>query len=436
MHIKLKAFSSSVFLGTMTWLVAALFLLYVFFLKTFLGTLARQMIPDLNLNPETFSFLGVGYYLAYGLMQIPVGIFVDRYGVKKILTFAISVCALSSILFASVHQFYSAFLCRLLMGFGSSFALVCILVIALTGFPHRLFGFFSGISQFIGTMGSLLSGGPLILFIARFHINWRTAIFEIGILGIVLAVVALCMVREKSRIQGKKTLIMLKRPHSLQLTLKQLISNKQAWYIAVYSASIYLPMALLGALWGVNYLEARGLAQNTAANIISAGWLGYALGCPFWGAVSDLIRRRKFPLVLCGAVSLIITLCIVYVSLHSAWSYSVLFFTLGVSSSGQNIGFATISEHVSSKARTTALGLNNGLMILFAAGFPVISSYFIHRASVMRPETGLLDAGNYLTGFLVMPVLALAATITALFFIKETYCRSQKTTVILDRNSG
>ncbi|WP_230579112.1 hypothetical protein [Coxiella burnetii] len=43
------------FLGLIIWLIAALFFLYEFFLRTFIGTVAHQIIPDLHLTPESFA---------------------------------------------------------------------------------------------------------------------------------------------------------------------------------------------------------------------------------------------------------------------------------------------------------------------------------------------------------------------------------------------
>ncbi|WP_235206122.1 MFS transporter [Coxiella burnetii] len=159
------------FLGLIIWLIAALFFLYEFFLRTFIGTVAHQIIPDLHLTPESFALIGSAYYIAYAIMQIPVGVLADKFGVKLIMIFAVLVCAVATWLFAQSTGFGFAFFSRFLMGFGSSFAFICLLVIAVTWFPRRYFGFFAGTSQFIGTMGPLLAGGPLVFFSQR-----RTAI--------------------------------------------------------------------------------------------------------------------------------------------------------------------------------------------------------------------------------------------------------------------
>jgi MFS family permease len=421
-------------LGVIIWLIAAVFFLYEFFLRTFIGTLAHQIIQDLNLNPETFTLLGAAYYLMYGLMQVPVGIVTDRFGIKKVLTFAIVTCTISAFLFASSTHFTSAFISRILMGFGSSFAFVCLLVITLTWFPHRYFGVLIGLAQFIGTMGPLLAGGPFIFFVMQLNGNWRLAIMIIGIVGLSLTVLSLIFVKNKAHL-NKRSLIILKRDGPISNVLKRLVRNKQVWYISLYSACIYFPMALLGALWGTNYLQTRGLSQHIAADIISIGWLGYAIGCPVLGALSDFMRRRKFALIFPALLATIVTPLITYVTFKFNFAYGFLFFMLGLAAAGQSVGFAIIAEHVSLKARATALGLNNSMILLFSTVFPLVASYFIHHtATTNQLPQQVLAPSNFFIGFSIMPILCCIASILSIFFIKETYCRPQKTTVVLEHN--
>lgn len=415
-------------LGLIIWMLAALFFLYEFFLRTFVGSVAHQIIPDLKLNAETFSILGSAYYLAYGIMQIPVGILADKFGVKRIMIFASLVCAGATYLFAHASGFYIAIVGRLLMGFGSSFAFVCLLVIAVTWFPRKMFGFFAGASQFIGTMGPLLAGGPLIALMAAQHSSWRTALTEISIFGIVLALLILFIVRKKPR-GGQATMIFLRSEESMKIRLGRLMRNRQAWWIALYSATNYVSLALLGAIWGTEYLQTRGLSQAHAAGMISLAWLGYAIGCPALGALSDIIKRRKPMLSLCAILGLCVTSLIVFLPLHQLFLYALLFFMLGIAASGQNIGFATITEHVNMATRATALGLNNGAIVLLSALLPPIVSYFINDSAHHQM---MLTADNFIVGLSVMPILYGLALLNSLFMIKETFCKPQKQAIILE----
>lgn len=415
--------------GLIIWWLAATFFLYEFFLRTFIGSVAYQIIPDLKLNAETFAIIGSAYYVAYGIMQIPVGILADKFGVKRIMIFATLVCAGATFLFANASEFTSALISRLLMGFGSSFAFVCLLVIAITWFPRRFFGFFAGASQFIGTMGPLLAGGPFITLIANTHESWRTALNEIAGFGIVLSILIFIIVKNKPR-GSKQTLIFLKQKESLKIRLFKLIKNKQAWIVALYSATVYVSIALLGAIWGTEYLQSQGLSQEKSADIISLAWLGYAIGCPFLGALSDIVKRRKPTLVFCALLGLIATAGITYLRLqNNLWIYGLLFFNLGIAASGQNLGFATITEHVDLSTRATALGLNNGVITLFSAFIPPLASYFINVSAEANMQN--LKPENFIIGFSIMPILYLISLVISLLFLKETYCKPQKEMIIL-----
>lgn len=412
------------FLGFIIWFIAALFFLYEYFLRTFIGSLAQQVLPDLHLNAETFSILGSAYYLAYGIMQIPVGILADKFGVKKILIFATLVCAAACFIFSRATGFPSALVGRILMGFGSSFAFISLLVIAITWFPRKYFGFFAGFSQFFGTMGPLLAGGPLIAFITSQHLSWRTAMFYIAIIGIVLSVLVLLIVRSKAR-DGEHVLVFLSTHEPFFAKIKRLFQNKQAWLIALYSATNYVSLSLMGAIWGTEYLETKGLTQTHAADVISFAWLGFALACPALGAISDSIKRRKPILILTSVVGLGATALIVYGPFHHSFLiYSLLFIGLGIAASGQNIGFATISEQVPQDTRASALGLNNGLLMLTASVIPPLASYFIELSAKNHPQH--LQTSDFTVGLSIMPILYSIAIILSLFFIKETFCKPQK----------
>ncbi len=417
------------FLGLMIWSIAALFFLYEFFLRTFVGSVAHQIIPDLHLNAETFALIGSAYYIAYGLMQVPVGILVDKFGVKLVMLFATVVCAGATFLFARSTGLYSALFSRLLMGFGSSFAFVCLLVIAATWFPRKNFGFFAGLSQFIGTMGPLLAGGPLVLLIAAEHGHWRLPLIEIGSFGVVLFLLVLFIVKNKPR-GGEQSLIYLQQPGPLSQRLLVLVKNRQAWFVALYSATVYISIALMGAYWGTDYLEVRGLSQTAAASMISLAWLGYAVGCPVLGALSDLAKRRKPTLVFCAVLGVLATSGITYLSVGKMhWIYAVLFFCLGLAASGQNVGFATIAEHVDLQTKATALGLNNGAITLSGAFIPPLASYFIYLSA--SGQTAHLKPENFIVAFSVMPLLCAISAMVALFLIKETYCKPQKEPILL-----
>lgn len=416
-------------IGVFIWAIAAIFFLYEFFLRTFVGSIAHQLIHDLHLNIEQFTLMGSAYYLAYGLMQIPVGVLADKFGVKKIMIFATLTCALATFLFSHSHTFTEALVGRFFMGFGSSFAFVCLLVIASNWFPKRFFGFFAGASQLIGTMGPVLAGGPLISWLIDSHIDWRLALSSIGAFGVMLAFLTFFFVKNKP--QGEQgTLLFLSKNESILLRLQRLFRTKQAWIVAVYSASVYVSIAVMAAVWGTDYLQAVGLPQKSAAYMISIAWIAYAIGCPGFGFLSDLTKRRKPFLILCATLGLASMSLILYGHFTSKAVYEVLFFMLGLAATGQNIGFAAIAEHTSPDTKASALGLNNGLITLSGAILPLAVSYLISLSSGSSSAQHL-PLHSFVFGLSLLPVAYLISLIASIFLFKETYCKPQKGLILL-----
>ncbi len=420
-------------LGLAVWLLASIFFLYEFFLRTFVGTVANEIMASLKINAETFALVGSGYYISYGLMQIPVGLLADRFGVKRNLLFATLVCAVATFFFAYSYHFYSAFISRLFMGFGSSFAFVCLLAVALNWFPRKNFAFFVGASQFIGTAGPLLAGGPLEMIVQHYQGHWRLVLALIGSFGILLFLLILIIVRDKPKAASERELLLLERKITIWQQIKLLVSNSQAWFIGSYSMFVYVSVALLGAIWGTDYLEARGMPVTVAAYVISTVWVGYAIGCPLLGWISDRIKRRKPLLYGSALLGLVMINFILFMPGDNPWLFGVLFFLLGIAATGQSVGFAAMSDHVERNIQATAMGLNNGFITMGGAFLPPLVSLMIHTRD-SHNHLHLVQS-QFTHAFIALPFLYLIGFIIATVFIRESFCRPQKEAVVVQRSS-
>lgn len=415
-------------IGTIIWLVGAVFFMYEFFLRTFVGTLGHQIIPALHLSPTSFAEIGAAYYVSYAILQVPVGILLDRFGIKLVMTLAVLLCGSSTFLFAHAQGFWLAFLARIFMGFGSSFAFIALLMIVATWFPRKNFALMAGVSQFVGTMGPMLGGGPLVAVMHNLHSSWRVTLSAIAGFGILLGVIIFLVVKTKPRVAND--VIWLSPSKSIWKEVKALLANKQAWLIAGYSVGVYVSIELLGAVWGTEYLQVRGLSQGLAASMVSTAWLGYAIGCPLVGAISDYMHRRKPILILCALIGVLSSVLIVYLPVINPVVYFIAFFCLGVAASGQNIGFATIAEQVDESTKAAALGLNNGSMILSAAIVPMIVGEIISVLS--GGHTAHMQPHVFVVALSVMPIMMLSAVVVSVFFLNETYCKPQKSILVLE----
>lgn len=150
-------------------------------------------------------------------------------------------------------------------------------------------------------------------------------------------------------------------------------------------------------------------------------WIGYAIGSPIIGKLSDSMKRRKPFLTFCATIGLASSLLFLFTKGQQEYYLSILFFLIGFAGSGNNIAFAMMSENATKNLRATALGMNNTAIMGFAAIIPpFVTSIIQHFA-----HEGELNAYAFEKGFVVIPICFVIAIVVSLFGLRETFCREQ-----------
>jgi hypothetical protein len=81
--------------------------------------------------------------------------------------------------------------------------------------------------------------------------------------------------------------------------LSQVARNPQSWIVGTFSAALTANMSGFAVLWAVPYMMwAHKLEMPVAAASVSLIMVGWAVGSPILGWLSDHIRRRKPPMLL------------------------------------------------------------------------------------------------------------------------------------------
>lgn len=406
--------------GLFVWAICALFFTYEFSLRTMLGTFQHPIMYDLSLSPFSFSVLSTtSFLLTYGVMQLPAGFIVDKYGLKKTLAFAISICIISSIAFSFSYQFSTAVMARMIMGVGASFGFICLLIAVYDWMPKKFYGLFIGLSQFIGTMGPMLAAGPLNSLALNAKIDWRSILLSFGFLGGILLVLVVLYVRNNDDNIGVFRVI--KKPDPIKKNLLRVLGQSQVWLIALYSALVYFTIEYLSENEGKAFLELNGFSSQYSSYMITMGWLGYAISCPLLGALSDIFKRRKMVMIIAALFSLISIVFIVYLPI-SKTIVACAFFLLGFGAGGQSVAFAIMAEQCSKTYLAVGLSFNNTMItVLSSINAPVIGWLLNYNNS-----TGALSLADYSFAFSFVIGLIALSIIISVFFIKETFCRPTK----------
>ena len=403
--------------GFLVWGLCAVFFVYEFSLRTIMGSYQSPLMEDLNLTAVQFSLLSTSIFLViYAFMQIPVGIITNRIGLKKALVIGSGTCAFACIGFAYSNQYSAVVFFRIFMGLGASFGFICTLMSILDWMPHRYSAIFIGLSQFIGTIGPMLVAGPLETYTEAKGIHWRTVFIALGVIGIILLILVAFIVENNKEKQGQYTV--LKKPQKASALVAHLFSRKQPWFIAILCVSLYFTLEYFSENEGRTFLLLKGFKLSTASYMLTLSWLGYALGNPIVGFISDSIKRRKIVMTGSALLGLASICTILYVDIKPLICFA--FFSLGVSAGGQSIGFATIGDQFKSQLVAIGFGLNNTVLAaLSGINAPIIGLIIEHKKKLLG-ET----VAAYTSAFSLLVGISLVAVIISIFFIKETFCKS------------
>ena len=88
------------------------------FLRNSLGIMAPAISQDMALSPESLSVVASSFFFAYGLMQIPSGMMLDRFGARATLAFLLLFTMAGAAVFALAESALHLVIARVLMGIG------------------------------------------------------------------------------------------------------------------------------------------------------------------------------------------------------------------------------------------------------------------------------------------------------------------------------
>lgn len=408
------------------WGLAASAFFIEYFARVAPSVMIDSLMHDFKVHALALGGLSAFFYYTYVGMQIPVGILVDRFSLRWLLTSMIFLCGVSCLIFATTTHLEIAALARLMMGFAAAFAFVSALKAAALWFPAQKFGLLAGLTQALGMLGAAFGQMPMAYLVI--HWGWRAALSFIAGLMILLSVLVALVVRDPILpIMPAKN----KKTHFLWSGLVRVLRNSQSWWNALLAGLLFAPTAALAELWGVKFFrQAYGLSNEVAAMGISLIFIGWAIGGPLMGWISDKIQRRKPILILSAGLSLVWAgLVILLPNLNLGIVFSLLFL-YGFSNTGVAIAYAVASEINPQSTAGTSVAFSNMASVIIGAGFQPLIGWLLQKNWNGAMIQGLPYYSNH--DFRSALLILLLSLLLALFVacgIKETYCRRVQETM-------
>lgn len=422
---KITAVDSYFYRNIFPWLVcsaAALFYCYEFFVRVAPSIMTRNLMQAYHINAVQIGFLLAFYYYAYTPMQLPVGILIDRYGPRRLLSMAVAACTIGSLLFASVVYYPAAALGRFLMGFGSAFAFVGVMKLAANWLPPQRFALVAGLATTLGMIGAMV--GDSLSALMKLVGDWQMIWLIATAIGLVLTIVIWTCIRDEPR--RKKGRLIRKEYRDwkhLFIELEHIVTNPQFWLNGLIGGMLFLPLTIFGESWGIVFLEqGYHVNQDMAGASVSMVFLGMALGGPIMGWLSDFIKKRCILLRVGAFIGTILSSILIFAPNLSILTLSLLFFFLGLSISAEVLVFAIGHEITAAKAAGTAVAGTNFLVMVGGMIFPPIVGALLDRNWEGQIVQGIhvFSLQDYRIALSLIPI-ALFICFVLTFLLKESY---------------
>ncbi len=411
------------------WIICALagfFYFYEYLLRVAPSVMSLQVRDAYHLTARSFGNLWATFYYIYAPMQIVVGLLMDRYGPRNLLTLAAFSCSMGAYLFVSSHYLFVAEAGRFLIGFGSAFAFIGVMKLAAIWLPVRRFAFISGLAVAFGMVGGI--AGDLVLTSLLSTEGWRLTHYWVAILGLLLTLGIFLIVRDRPEESNQVV------AHAPRLSLQeicfgcwQLMKNRQIWINVFIGFLMYLPLSGFAESWQIPFLtRLTGFTQEQAATASAMVFLGWAIGGPLMGWFSDTIHQRRLPITFGAAVATVLLALVIYVpEINRNAMYSLLFI-FGVFSSAQAIVFPISREITADALSGTAIAFTNMIVMLAGVSVWIIGALleFFWKGE-MASGVHVYSVQTYQLALSILPIGLLLAVFLS-FFLDETYCRQKE----------
>jgi predicted MFS family arabinose efflux permease len=155
--------------------------------RTLPAVLAPALASDLALEPWALGVFGATFNVVFAAMQLPIGIALDRYDLRRVVVAILLVGALGATLGAASSSLPGLVLSQALIGVGCSGLWLSCCVHVGRARPPEQFAWITTICAALGSSGMFLTATPLAAVIERAH--WRYAVVIVAVLTVILALV-------------------------------------------------------------------------------------------------------------------------------------------------------------------------------------------------------------------------------------------------------
>ncbi|MCE2982549.1 MAG: MFS transporter [Parachlamydia sp.] len=378
--------STSRSFALIVWFITSIFYSYQYVLRVIPNIFLDDIMQQFDMGAGVFGQFSGIYYIGYSLMHLPIGLMLDRFGPKKVMSGCIllSVAGLMPLLFSDYWIYPIAG--RFLIGVGSSAAILGVFKIVRMVFDEKKFPRMLSLSVTIGLIGAIYGGGPISYM--RDVFGYQAVVQILALAGLGLAAATFLIIpdfKEESR-------------GSIASDLKEVLLNGRVLCCCFFAGLMVGPMEGFADVWGSIFLKnVYGIEKTVAASLTSFIFVGMCFGSPALSYIADKMGSYLAAIIGAGAVMAASFAFLLLWPLNYQM-ISIDFALIGVCCAYQILAIYKASNYVRSQAAGLATALANMIIMLFGYAFHTT------MGGIINAMGGPTDPQALLLGIAVIPV--------------------------------
>lgn len=352
--------SSTRMVAWMVWIIASIFYAYQYILRVMPSIMLDDIMQQFQIDAATFGQFSGIYYIGYSLMHLPIGIMLDRFGPRKVMSGCIllSVAGLLPLIFS--HYWIYPIGGRLLLGMGSSAAILGVFKIIRMTFSEELFPRMLSFSVTIGLIGAIYGGGPVSYM--RDIWGYDAVIELFVIIGLILAIATYWIVPDMKASSQVPVFA----------DIKEVLCNRRVIGTCFFAGLMVGPLEGFADVWGNPFLkQVYGYEGALASSLPSMIFIGMCFGAPVLSLIAEKVGSYLATIIAAGAVMAISFFAMLLWQLPPSM-LSLCFVLVGVCSAYQILAIFQASTYVSEKVAGLTTAVANMIIMIFGYAFHTI----------------------------------------------------------------
>jgi MFS family permease len=256
------------------------FLSYAF--RTINAIISQDLVRDLGLAPGQLGLLTAAYFFTFALVQIPLGVMLDRFGPRRIETVLLLFAATGAGIFSIANGIELLVLARALIGIGVSACLMAALKAFVQWFPMSRLASLNGWVLACGGLGAFSTSLPAEA--ALHYTDWRGLFAAIAVVSFLVAAFIFFVVPDRPAGEAREDW------RELLTGVRTVFSAGVFWRVSLVFMVAQGTFMSVQTLWISPWL--RDVAGfESAGGMLAAVALAMILGFGLSGSLSDRLAR-------------------------------------------------------------------------------------------------------------------------------------------------